>query len=216
MIGDVLQEFRARQSTPPIYFHCSRNPAEPQRSKAAAILASLVRQLCSAQTTDSLPDTVVEKYEDRGQGFDSHGLTLEESSQLIHMLSNAGEMTNIVIDALDECEADERLSLLDTIEDLLQNSTSLVKVFLSSRDDQDLVCTLRDYPNVSIASDNNAADIREYVRSQTQGLVKKRRLLRNSLAREELQGLIIERVSLEADGMYVWHSDFTGPELGSN
>lgn len=52
-------------------------------------------------------------------------------------------MTTIVIDALDECNSNERQYLLDSIEQILQDSFSLVKIFVSSRDDQDIVCTLR-------------------------------------------------------------------------
>lgn len=69
-------------------------------------------------------------------------------------------MTTIVIDTLDECDPEKREMLLDGIESVLQkNSFRLVKVFLSSRDDQDIVCTLRDYPHLDLVSCRNSGDI---------------------------------------------------------
>ncbi len=87
------------------------------------------------------------------------------------------------------------------IESILQDSLGLVKIFVSSRDDQDIFCTLREYPNLDIVSDRNTVDIESFVRIETERLVRKRRLLRNSTAREELKALIIDRVSKGADGM---------------
>lgn len=85
-------------------------------------------------------------------------------------------MTTIVIDALDECDPEKREMLPDGIESLLQNSSlGLVKVFLSSRDDQDIVCTLRDYPHLDLVSSRGSGDIEAFVREETDKLIKKRR-----------------------------------------
>ena len=144
---------------------------------------------------------VVEKWKKKGQGFSSNGLQVEESCELILELIEQYPMTTIVIDALDECDPDRRQLLLDAFEDILEGSLGLVKIFVSSRDDQDIVCTLREYPNFDIVSTRNTVDIEAFVRTETERLVKKRRLLRNSNAREELKALIIDRVSKGADGM---------------
>ncbi len=103
-------------------------------------------------------------------------------------------MTTIIIDALDECDPEKRQSLLDVLESILQESSlGLVKIFLSSRDDQDIVCSLRDYPNVDVVSDKNTTDIEAFVRTETNKLVRKRRLLRGSPAQGELKTLIITK-----------------------
>jgi len=83
----------------------------------------------------------------------------------------------------------------------LQKAAGLVKVFVSSRDDQDIVCTLNEYPSLDLASDKNQRDIEQFVRTETERLVSKRRLLRYSKCKEELKFLIIEHVSKGADGM---------------
>ena len=205
VIEDAKRRFEAGQSPPPVFFYCSRNAAEPQRSDPAAILSSIVRQLSCTEPGLPILSPIIEIYERKGQGFSSQGLQIEESRDLITKLIEYYPMTTIVIDALDECDPGKRELLLDTIESLLQDSSlGLLKVFLSSRDDQDISCTLREYPNLDLVPSKNSADIEAFVREETHRLVKKQRLLRNSRAKESLKVLIIEEVTKAADGMFRW------------
>ena len=146
---------------------------------------------------------VVSKYRQEGEGFESTGISLEESLKLVIELSEIHGMTMIIVDALDECNPETRQSLLDAFEELMRESAGLVKIFVSSRDDQDIVCTLREYPSLNISSAKNQADIEHFVEQETKKLVDKRKLLRNSSAKEAMQKLIIDEVSRGADGMSV-------------
>ena len=207
VIEDAMKRSSDGRGPPPVYFYCSRNAAESQRSDAAAIFSSIVRQLSCTEPGLPLLPPVVEIYEKKGRGFDSHGLRIEDSCEIIKKLIEYYPMTTIVIDALDECNAEEREMLLDAIEGLLQDSSlGLLKVFLSSRDDQDITCTLREYPNVDLVSSRNSADIEAFVRDETNRLVRKQRLLRHSNAKEELVTLVVDKVSRGADGMFRWAS----------
>ena len=76
-----------------------------------------------------------------------------------------------------------------------------MKFFVSSRDDKDICYALEGYPSFDVSSDRNAVDIAAFVHEETSKLVQKRRLLHNSPAKDELIGLIIEKVSRGADGM---------------
>ena len=208
VIGDTIKRFEAGQCPPPVYFYCSRNAAEPQRSDPSAILSSIVRQLsCAKPGGLPLLPPIIEMYEKKGQGFDSQGLHIDKARELITALAEYYPVTTIIIDALDECDPEEREMLLDAIESLLQDSSlGLLKVFLSSRDDQDIACQLRNYPNLELVSSRNSTDIEAFVREETDRLIKKRRLLRNSHAKEELKVLITNEVSRSADGMFRWAS----------
>lgn len=207
VIEDAKRRFHAGQSPPPVFFYCSRNAAEPQRSDPAAILSSIVRQLSCTEPGLPLLPPIIEIYERKGQGFDSQGLQIEECRDLITRLIEHYPVTTIVIDALDECNLEKREMLLDAIESLLQDSSlGLLKVFLSSRDDQDISCTLREYPNLDLVPSRNSADIEAFVRAETNRLVNKQRLLRNSHAKESLKVLIIDEVAKGADGMFKWAS----------
>ena len=201
VVDDAIARFQAGLSPPPAYFYCSRSSAEPERSDPAAILASIVRQLSCIQPGFSpLPPSVIQLYEKKGQGFNSTGPQPEDSLNLILEMIENYEITTIIIDALDECDTTQRQFLLDAVDDILHKSAGLVKVLVSSRNDQDIVCTLQDYPSLDI-SDRNTADIETFVQLETQRLVQKRQLLRHSLAKEEMTCFVIDQVSQGADGM---------------
>ena len=201
VVDDVLQKSVTGHNPPPVYFFCSRNAAEPGRSNPDDILASVVRQLCCIKQGFPLTQSIIAKYEQKGQGFQSHGLRLEESRDLILELIDQSDMTTIVIDALDEIDPEKRYDLLEALETILQEARGLIKVFVSSRDDQDIVCTLNNYPSLDITSDHNQRDIEAFVRNETERLIKKRRLLRYSICKDELRFLILEKVCQGADGM---------------
>ena len=208
VVEDMIKRFEASQSALPVYFYCTRSAAEPERSKPDTVLASILRQLSCVPPDAPLLSPVIEKYKRQGEGFKSNGLGLDDSRDLIIRLieDHSMTMTIIVVDALDECDAEMRQSLLDAFEHILKESVGLVKIFVSSRDDQDIVCTLRRYPNLDISSDKNTADIEAYVKTEAQKLVNKGQLLRNSRAKEEMTALIIDQVCKGADGMFRWAS----------
>lgn len=200
-VEDAMMRYKAGQSPVPAYFYCSRNAAEPERSDPASILASIVRQLSCLNNDLPVLAPVIDLYERKGQSFKSSGLRLEESCKVIIQITEYYPMTTIFVDALDEVDSEKRQDLLDPFEEILRDSLGLVKIFLSSRDDQDIVCALEEYPSLYIASDRNAADIETFVKTETDTLVRKRRLLHKSPAQEELKDLIIDKVSKGADGM---------------
>lgn len=198
-----MKDFNDGQGPSPVYFYCSRSAAEPDRSDPDAILASILRQLSCVQPGKALLPPVIEKYERHGEGFTSKGLRSDDSRNLIMTLTEAYSVTTIIVDALDECNPETRQSLLDAFEEILRESAGLVKIFFSSREDQDIVWLLRDYPNLNITSSRNTQDIESFVRTGTKKLVKNGRLLRNSQVRGEMQELVIDRVSEGAAGMSV-------------
>ena len=202
----MIEKFQAGQSPLPVYFYCARNAAEPERSKPDAVFASILRQLTCSHPDAPVLTPVIEAYKSRGEGFSSNGLDLDDSRDLIVDLVENYGMTTIVVDALDESDPQLRESLLDAFEHILKESAGLVKIFVSSRNDQDIVHILRTYPNLDISSDRNAADIDTYVKTETQKLVKSGQLLRNSSTKEKMTELIIERLSSGAGGMFRWVS----------
>jgi hypothetical protein len=205
VVEDVMCSFQAGQNPPPVFFFCSRNTAEPGRSNPEAIIASIVRQLSSLQPGLPLLSPVITTYlKKEAEGFASGKLRLDESCALIIQLIEHYPLTTIVIDALDKCDPERRADLLETLETILRESPHLVKIFVSSRDDQDIVCHLKDYPNLDITSDRNMDDIASFVRAETQDLIKKRKLLRYSNDKDKLEKLIVDQVTKGASGMYVF------------
>lgn len=202
VIEDALKAFRAGQSPPPAFFYSSRNTAEPGRSSPDTIVASIARQLsCLGPGLPLLPP-MAEAYKKREtEGFASGALRIDESRALIIQLIEHYQLTTIVIDALDECDRESRWDLLETLETILQEFSSLVKIFVSSRDDQDIVFHLREYPNLELSSDRNKDDIESFVQAEIKTLIRRRKLLRLSMNKEELSVIIAERVIRDANGM---------------
>ena len=204
VIEDMMWGYKLGQNPPPAYFYCSRNPAERERSDPAAIMASIVRQLASLGPGYPLLSPAVEKYNrKKASGFASGGLQLEESCALSLELAQEYHEIVIVLDALDECEPDTRHELLDALQEIVAESPCLIKIFASSRDDQDLANQMQECFDVEISSERNAEDIEDFVRSETEKLIRRGRLLRNSIARDEMKDLIIEKVIEGSAGMWV-------------
>jgi hypothetical protein len=197
-----MRTFRAGHNPPPAFFYCSRNPAEPTRSIPEAILASLARQLSNLQPGDPLLSPTIEFFRKKeAQGFASGPLRIDESRELIIQLIEHYPLTLIIIDAFDECDSEKRADLLEALETILRESSSLVKIFISSRDDQDIVFQLAQYPNLEISSDRNSDDIASFVKVEIKKLIQKKRLLKHSQARNEMEKLIVDKVVQGAAGM---------------
>jgi hypothetical protein len=204
VIEEALARYKAGDSPQPVFFYCSRNPAEPARSDPHAILASLARQLSCLAPGKPLLGPSVNLFRDKeAEGFASGSLQMDESLNLVLQLIAHYPLTTIVIDAMDECDPQKRHELLKALEKILQNSSSLVKVFVSSRNDQDIVLRLQHYPNLEIDSQRNRDDIARFVNDQAEQLIQDGRLLQYSNAETEMKKLIIDKVIEGATGMYV-------------
>jgi hypothetical protein len=202
VVGDALKSFTAGNSSQPVFFYCSRNPAEPARSSPRSILASLARQLSSVEPgMPLLPPSINLYRKEEAEGFVSGQLQIEESCRLIMQLIDLYPQTTIIIDAMDECDPDMRYELLEALEVFLRDSSSLVKVFVSSRDDHDIVQSLSSYPSLEIASHRNSDDIARFVNAEVERLTKARKLLRHSASQAEMKTLIIDQVTKDARGM---------------
>ena len=166
------------------------------------ILRCILEQLSSSDVSEPIREPVVRKYEEKkreAKGRNPEKLMLDETVDVILALLETNPAT-IVIDALDECDPHRRGELLDALSTIIRDSASLVKVFVSSRDDGDIVCQLADLPNVFIQASDNKADIERFVRTQLAEAIQKKRLIRGNVS-EQLKGQIIETLIDGAQGM---------------
>jgi hypothetical protein len=200
VIEEAMEASRNGQSPPPAYFYCSRNTAEPARSRPEGIIRSLVRQLSSLQPGSPIRRPAMAIYRKReAEGFASGSLRMDESRDLLIQLVKDYSVTTIIIDAVDECDPSTRADLLDTLEAVLREA--LVKIFISSRNDMDITYRLEKYPKLELTSGRNGDDIEAFVKTETKRLVSRGRLLRYSSARLELTQQIFDQVTKRADGM---------------
>ena len=126
-------------------------------------------------------------------------MTIEESLRLILALLKS-DLATIIIDALDECDPLRIPELLNTLDRIIQESASLVKIFVSSRDDNDIICRLTLSLNVSIRADDNGEDIKHFVDSEVDKSIRHKRLLSGKVS-EELRSRIEITLKRGAQGM---------------
>jgi hypothetical protein len=203
LVSIVIEELLANSQDDHclVYFYCSRNTAEPERSDPEEILRSIVRQMSVPSSRESVLRPVIEKYEEREKkGFADGPLRLEESVETIVKLTAHYSVTTIVIDALDECHTETRYRLLRALSSIIRDGTGLVKIFVSSRDDKDITLYLGDSPNLYIKASNNAADINRWVKAELSQAIADKRLLGGEISLE-LKREIAKTLTKQAQGM---------------
>lgn len=191
-------------SAPIAYFYCVRSPAEPQRTDPNEIMRSILKQLSCSNSELPIREPVAKEFQERkeqaqNEACEPEKLSIRECENLIVALLKHNPAT-IVIDALDECDPLRRHELLKTLDNLIQRSASVVKIFVSSRNDNDIVCWLTVSPNIIIQASKNDADIISFVHSEVNQTIENKRLLRGRISKE-LKHQIITTLLRGAQGM---------------
>ena len=101
-------------------------------------------------------------------------LELEECVKVILELLETNPAI-IIIDALDECGPAGMQDLLEALHSIIRESNNVVRVFISSRDDHDLVYRLAQTPNLYIRAADNMEDIEKFVISRVEEAIIKQR-----------------------------------------
>jgi nucleoside-triphosphatase THEP1 len=208
LVAHVIEYIQSRSSSetdpaPLAYFYCSRNSNEPERSDPSELMRSILEQLSCSGEDLPIREPVVEAYKAKkkeARGRKPEKLGVEEVVETVLKLLESNPAT-IVIDGLDECDSAKRQELLDSLETIIADSDNIVKVFLSSRDDHDLVHRLSRTPNLYIRASDNKEDIENFVKSRVDEAVAKDRIICGSVSRT-LKETISEIIVQKASGMF--------------
>ncbi|RDW62024.1 hypothetical protein BP6252_11457 [Coleophoma cylindrospora] len=144
------------------------------------------------------------KEEAQDDGCDPLQLTTAECVEVILELLKDNPAV-IFIDALDECDPVRRHELLEALDEIIECSENLVKVFVSSRDDNDIVCHLKNLPSVRISASDNGDDIIRFVHLEVEQAIHKKKLLGGNVS-QRLRTKIIQVLVDGAQGMFRWVS----------
>lgn len=198
-IGSPLQQSKSHQTCEPVvFFYCNRN--DSQRRDPTAILQALVKQMSHA--LPGLPKAVVAVYEKTKEPVP---LGFQESHNMLVSLLDIFPRTTIIIDALDESDPIERCRLLEVLNNVVQSSAGVVKIFVSSRDDVDIQLRLEKVPNLYIEAQDNEEDIKRFINREMADSIKNGRLTRLPA---EVKDKIVSTLVSKAGGMYVFRSGF--------
>ncbi|KAH0536068.1 hypothetical protein FGG08_007034 [Glutinoglossum americanum] len=212
LVSSVVEHLYSESSVnkrpaPISYFYCARNAAEPERANPDEILRCILEQLSSSKADLPIREPVVEVYKEKkkeAKGRAPQKLILSETVDLILALLEDNPAI-IVIDALDECDPAQRPNLLKALDLIIQESANLTKVFVSSRDDGDIVCRLAKWPNVFIDASDNRVDIEHFIRTEVAQAINEKRLIKGNVSKQ-LEHQIIGTLVNGAQGMFRWVS----------
>ncbi|CCT63190.1 related to vegetatible incompatibility protein HET-E-1 [Fusarium fujikuroi IMI 58289] len=146
------------------FFYCKRD--EGTRREPQNILRSILRQL---STTSKQSQTgrihralrgVPDRLEAIGTTFD-----IPNCQRLINIVTKDYSRTNIIVDALDECDRDSRWELLEALA-AVTNENQGVRLFVSSRTDDDIQRHFQQQPIIRIFAADNNEDINLFVRQR--------------------------------------------------
>lgn len=183
------------------YFYCARNTGEQERGDPEEILRSILRQLSCPAPGSPILESVQQKYRElRDEGFESKKLTLNETRKLILDITQIYPRITIIIDALNECNTDKLPDLLDSLEEIAEQSPNPVKIMISSRDDEGLARQFSNSVHLHIRETDNADDIKRFVEHQVEEAISKKRLLGGEVS-AELKEHVIRTLVTGAQGM---------------
>ncbi|TGO55838.1 hypothetical protein BOTNAR_0236g00050 [Botryotinia narcissicola] len=192
------------------YFYCSRNTAEPERANPEEVLRSILEQISSNTAELPIRKPVVEVYknlkkENRGLSPQER-LSLDETTEVLLKILQVDPFC-VVIDALDECDPSERYSVIESLKTIIDESANVVKVFISSRRDNDIVSQFEESPCISIQPSHISKDIEDYVRKEVSEAMEKKRIVKGKLLPEEKKKIEqqITHVLIDgSQGMFRW------------
>jgi Cdc6-like AAA superfamily ATPase len=192
----------AKKSNHVAYFYADRNPVEPERSECDQILRSLLRQLACPSHGGPILAPVLSKYKDALEDLEEISDVIwpfDDAVEALIALCNLYPAVVFIIDASDEVNPMNRLVLLDGLLRIMEESDTLVKIFISSRENMDVFERLESKPNVRIGAKDNAEDIAKFVQRQ----LKVANLLQGKLP-ASLKQKIPEVLIEGAQGMFRW------------
>ena len=180
------------------FFYCNRN--EENRRNTLDILRSYVRQLSTTpRKLGRIYSELKQLYADsqlKGAGW-TLGLCRENLIKLLNLYPR----TTLVLDALDECKPEERVSLLDFFDSIPSKCSKPVRIFISSRPEGDIRQRLIYLSNIEIQATDNENDIAEFVMQSIEKNGRWSGVLRKN---QPLKEKIVQTLLTQSNGMFQW------------
>ena len=165
--------------------------------QTVSILGTILKQLLLPKS--SLLDTL---HSELSSAFQSGSRTPDrvELAILLHSVLKAYSEIYVIIDGVDECEKNVQQDILYAIEDMIELNQCTVKVWISSREDTDIMNGLRKYPSIHIVETKVTGDIANYVQVAVKSKLQSGELF---IRDQTLEKEIISTLTTKSQGMYV-------------
>lgn len=195
LVIDTLIE--TYKSVPTIYFYC--HYGESERRQTSSIIGSLLKQISTTPSggCEKLDPQMVSIFDDGAR------LNVKSSKRLFAAALSRFEKAFIVVDALDECSEEERKSVVVFLaRQLISETRCHLKIFLTSRPENDLRQLLKNNPCLQIDPNEISKDITTFVTGSLTEHITNGALLDGNVT-AALKEDLIQTLSEQADGMYV-------------
>jgi hypothetical protein len=164
-------------SAPIAFFYCRRDPGDKASTNPEEIFRALLKQICFKDLDSPIVAVLREEYQRREKGGEEDvKLTADEAVAIIMKFLEKDPVT-LVVDAVDECKSEDYHELIGFISKIVQTSPSVVKVLVSSRNEQDFRFSKLGFPHVCMSENDNGADIQRYVETKLDEVIQKGKLL---------------------------------------
>lgn len=195
-------------AAPVAYFYCGDSKFGRDRAKADEILRSLTRQLAVIdRTAFKVHEHISLEYERRVSearldGFEVPKLRSSECADLILQTLGSNPAV-IIIDAIDEVDESQKHELLEAVIRIRDESASVVKIFLTSRDDSRLFSWLPDVTKLRIEESDTHKDIETFAQHRISLVVRKKELLGGSVS-SSIQEDLVQSLIQRAGESFLW------------
>jgi ankyrin repeat protein len=203
-----LEQVSKDPNTAPVaYFYCSKVASESFRADPKTILSSILRQLSYFQEQDQIHHTVLAEFQQRlldskSDGLDLTPLSLEECTRMIIGITFDYPVT-IIVDGLDEIDQ-QASHVLESLNSIVEQSSNIVKVVVSSRDDSEVSRYLKDAISIRCSDvNNNSKDIAAVVNDKVEAAIRGKRLLGGRVS-DALRESIISTLTEGAGSTFLW------------
>jgi len=105
---------------------------------------------------------------------------------------------------MDEVDKDTRIVLLKCLKNVIQTSRNLVKIFVTTRMDLDILAQFEIFPRIELQPEDNVGDINEFIRAKIESAIVDGILLYGDVSielEEEMYNVLHQRCK----GKYVVH-----------
>jgi len=176
------------------YHYCDFS--DPRTLEGRNILGALIRQLAQDLTISS----ELEKHMDPLYGPDSRSVTDDMLSDILFRVVGHFSTIYFIIDGLDECGNDVQTMVLSKVHWLARCVKLTANVFVSSRDEDLISMSLKDFPRLQVSTKKIESDIDHFIEETVDEHIRAGKLkTKDSALRDE----VVEALKSKADGMFV-------------
>ncbi|KAI1647683.1 uncharacterized protein F4817DRAFT_336508 [Daldinia loculata] len=191
----IVDEIKEKDLGPMAFFYCKHR--DPDKNTFISVAKALLSQLLNQQ------DHLMPFYYDEGiRSGESSLHSMKLCKKLLRAILQAIPVAFLVIDGIDECDSNERKSILTFLSDIINlcdnNKPGKIRLFISSRDESDIRRALLMGTRIKLDRRDTIQDLNVYIEHRASELQRKFGLS------AEAQRYIQQNVLDKSDGMFLY------------